>query len=213
MNRGKRTLDIFLAVVGLLLLWPLFLLIAALIKAEDGGPVFFCQTRVGLGGTPFNIWKFRTMVPNAERLGPALTSSGDPRITRVGARLRKAKLDELPQLFNVLMGEMSLVGPRPEVSKYVRMYTSEQRAVLDLMPGVTDKASIVFADEGLRLAGAEEPECHYVERIMPEKIRLNLEYARDATVLNDLRVILATIGHLVPRPKRDNLRRQRRGRD
>jgi len=199
-TRAKRTFDISLSVGGLLLLWPLFLLIALLIKAEDDGPVFFSQKRAGLGGIPFTIWKFRTMVPNAESLGPDLTSSDDHRITRVGARLRDLKLDELPQLLNVILGDMTLVGPRPEVSKYVAMYTPEQRKVLELVPGVTDRASIMFADEGVSLAAATEPERLYVERIMPEKIRVNLEYARSATVLNDLKVIVDTVRHLVRRP-------------
>lgn len=196
---AKRIFDISLSVAGLLLLWPLFIVIAVLIKAEDGGPVFFSQKRIGLGGTPFRIWKFRTMVPHAERFGGQLTSSDDHRITRVGARLRQRKLDELPQLFNVLLGEMTLVGPRPEVSKYVAMYGSEQLNVLELLPGVTDRASILFADEGARLAEAADPERLYIERIMPEKIRVNLEYARGATVLNDLSVILDTVRRIFRR--------------
>ncbi len=140
------------------------------------------------------------MVPHAERFGGQLTTSYDHRVTRVGAWLREHKLDELPQLFNVLLGEMTFVGPRPEISKYVAMYGPEQRKVLELVPGITDKASILFADEGARLAESAEPERFYIERIMPEKIRVNLEYARDATVLNDLRVILHTVGHLFRRP-------------
>ena len=193
---AKRLLDICLSVAGLVLLSPLFVLIAILIKAEDGGPVFFSQKRIGRGGAPFTIWKFRTMVPHAERIGGQLTSSGDQRITRVGARLRRRKLDELPQLLNVLVGEMTLVGPRPEVSRYVTMYGSEQLGVLELVPGVTDRASILFADEGDRLARSPDPERLYVEHIMPEKIRVNLEYARKATVLNDIRVILDTVRRL-----------------
>ena len=197
---AKRIVDIALSLSGLLLLWPLFVLIAILIKAEDGGAVFFSQSRIGLGGSSFTIWKFRTMVPHAERVGSQLTPSDDDRITRVGARLRETKLDELPQLLNVLFGEMTLVGPRPEVAKYVAMYGAEQLKVLDLMPGVTDRASIMFADEGDRLAKAADPERLYVEDIMPEKIRVNLEYARTATVLTDLRVILDTVRHLVRQP-------------
>ncbi|MGI8402087.1 MAG: sugar transferase [Gemmatimonadaceae bacterium] len=200
MNPAKRSVDLFLSVCGLLLLWPLFLVIAALIKAEDGGPVFFSQKRAGFGGTPFTIWKFRTMVPDAESRGPHLTSSDDQRVTKIGARLRARKLDELPQLFNVVFGEMSLVGPRPEVPRYVAMYTPDQRKVLELVPGITDRASIAFADEGARLAAATDPERLYVDSIMPEKIRINLEYATSAGVLNDLRVILGTVGHVVRRP-------------
>ena len=139
------------------------------------------------------------MVPNAENLGPALTFSNDQRITQIGARLRAVKLDELPQLFNVILGEMTLVGPRPEGSRYVAMYTPEQRKVLELMPGVTDRASIMFVDEANHLAASTDPERLYIERIMPEKIRINLEYARDAGILNDMRVIVDTVGHLVRR--------------
>lgn len=190
---AKRIFDISLSAVGLLLLSPLFVLIAILIKAEDGGPVFFSQRRIGLAGNPFTIWKFRTMVPDAERIGGQLTPSDDNRVTRIGARLRETKLDELPQLLNVLLGEMTLVGPRPEVSKYVAMYGSEQMKVLDLVPGVTDRASILFADEGERLAEAPDAERLYIERILPEKIRVNLEYARTATVLTDVGVIFDTV--------------------
>jgi len=192
-SKAKRWFDFFWSVVGLCLSWPIFVLIALVIKLEDGGPVFFRQERVGWRGRPFRIWKFRTMVVGAEKLGRPLTVGKDPRITRVGHWLRKTKLDELPQLINVLCGEMSLVGPRPEVPRYVDLYSTDQRRVLELKPGITDPASIIFRNESEVLAQVENPERYYLEVIMPEKIRLNLEYAKQASIWSDIRVILQTI--------------------
>lgn len=189
----KRVLDIVGAALGLVLLWPLFLVIAVAILLEDGRPVFFVQDRIGRGGRPFRMLKFRTMVTGAERRGREITVGGDPRITRVGRILRSAKLDELPQLVNVLRGEMRLVGPRPEVPRYVLLYTPSQRAVLALVPGITDPASLRYYDESAELAQASDPERLYVDEIMPEKIRLNLEYASRATVWSDLGIVLATV--------------------
>jgi lipopolysaccharide/colanic/teichoic acid biosynthesis glycosyltransferase len=158
--------------------------------------VFFRQERIGYRGRPFRIWKFRTMVPGADRVGIQLTVRHDPRITRVGAWLRRTKLDELPQLFNVLAGEMSLVGPRPEVRRYVARYTREQRRVLQLVPGMTDPASIQFSDEADVLARMPEPEAGYVQNIMPAKLSINIEYAASASVWNDCSVILQTVAKL-----------------
>lgn len=196
MTLSKRAFDLFWAVLGMLFLWPLFLVIALLIKLEDGGPVFFRQERVGYLGKLFQIWKFRTMVVNAERFGGQLTVGEDRRITRVGHWLRDLKLDEFPQLFNVLRGEMSFVGPRPEVLKYVEIYTTEQRRVLELVPGITDMASIKYRRESELLAQATDPERVYITRIMPDKIALNLAYAAQANVWRDLMVILKTLGSL-----------------
>jgi lipopolysaccharide/colanic/teichoic acid biosynthesis glycosyltransferase len=198
---AKRAFDIAVSVGGLFFVAPLLLLIAVLIKGEDGGPVFFRQERIGRGGRPFRIWKFRTMAPHAETLGPQLTTASDHRVTRIGTTLRRRKLDELPQLFNVLAGDMTIVGPRPEVSKYVAMYTPDQRKVLELTPGITDRASIFFSDESGLLAKAPDFERFYVERVVPEKIRLNLEYADRATPLRDLGVVLETLGRLMPRDR------------
>ncbi len=189
---AKRLFDFFSALMGLVLLSPLFLGVALLIKLEDRGPVFFRQERVGLGGKPFRVWKFRTMVVNAERLGGPLTVGADPRITRTGAFLRAAKVDELPQLINVLLGQMSLVGPRPEVPKYAALYTEEQRQVLKLRPGMTDPASIRFRNENELLASESHPERTYVEKILPEKICLNLEYARQRSLWRDIQIIFQT---------------------
>jgi lipopolysaccharide/colanic/teichoic acid biosynthesis glycosyltransferase len=197
MKLEKRLFDIVASAIGLLVLWPVFLVIPVLIKLEDGGPVFYRQERIGYKGRPFKIWKFRTMVVNADKLGKPLTVGRDPRITRVGYWLRKFKLDELPQLLNVLLGEMSLVGPRPEVPQYVALYTPEQRKVLDLVPGITDPASIKFANEAELLAEASNPEKFYIEHIMPTKIRLNMEYASHATLWSDILVILKTLVRIV----------------
>lgn len=197
MRAGKRLFDLFWSMLGLCLLAPVFALVALAIKMSDSGPVFFRQERAGWRGRPFRIWKFRTMVVDAERVGGQLTVGRDPRITQVGDFLRRTKLDELPQLINVLFGEMSLVGPRPEVPKYVRLYTSGQRKVLDLVPGITDPASVRYRNENEVLAGASDPERSYVETIMPEKIRLNLAYAEKASVWSDTLVILATFVSLV----------------
>lgn len=192
-SSAKRVLDFTASLLGVLILWPFFLIIAVLIKAEDGGPVFFRQVRVGKGGKHFRIWKFRTMVVDAEHKGGLITVGRDPRVTKVGYWLRKAKLDELPQLFNVLRGEMSLVGPRPEVPRYVGFYSEEQRRVLELKPGITDPASILYRNENDLLDGVPDPEKVYVEQIMPDKIRLNLEYAARASFWSDLGVILRTL--------------------
>jgi lipopolysaccharide/colanic/teichoic acid biosynthesis glycosyltransferase len=189
----KRIFDLVLAGVGALICVPLFAVIATAIWLTDGHPVFFRQERVRRGGRSFRIWKFRTMVLDAERRGIQLTVGNDPRITPIGHWLRKTKLDELPQLFNVLAGEMSIVGPRPEVPDYVALYNDDQRRVLELTPGITDPASIKYFDEGLLLAKSNDPHRLYREELMPEKIRLNLEYAATANVWTDLMVVFKTI--------------------
>jgi lipopolysaccharide/colanic/teichoic acid biosynthesis glycosyltransferase len=200
----KRIFDLFFTMLGLPVTAPLFLVSAVLIWAEDGGPVFFRQRRIGFRGKPFMIWKFRTMVVDAEKKGGAITVGRDPRITRVGYWLRKFKIDEFPQLINVLKGEMSLVGPRPEVEKYVNLYNEKQRRVLDLMPGITDPASIRFANENELLAQSDDPKKMYVEVIMPEKIRLNLEYAVRASCLSDFLIVLKTLLRVFVPSKHDN---------
>ena len=196
MTAGKRLFDLSASLVGLVVLAPLWVVIGAAIKLQSRGPVFFRQERVGRGGVPFRLWKFRTMVVDAERLGGALTVGDDPRITAVGRVLRGLKLDELPQLLNILAGEMSLVGPRPEMARYVARYTEGERRVLDLVPGVTDPASLEYRDEAAILAARPDPEKAYVEEIVPHKIRLNLEYAGRATRRSDVAIILRTIAHL-----------------
>ena len=193
MKTSKRLFDLFWASLGLALIWPVLVLIAIMVKCGDGGPVFFRQERVGRDGKLFRVWKFRTMITEAEKRGKQLTVGSDPRITRVGHLLRRLKLDELPQLFNVLVGQMSFVGPRPEVPGYVELYTPEQKRILELVPGVTDPASIKYLDENDLLTEAADPERYYVEHIMPDKIRTSLEYGDRATVWSDFMIMVKTL--------------------
>jgi lipopolysaccharide/colanic/teichoic acid biosynthesis glycosyltransferase len=190
---AKRLYDLVFSFCGLVVLSPLFLLIAVLIKLADGGDVFYRQIRIGLRGRPFRICKFRTMISAAEQAGPAVTKNGDARITWIGRILRKAKLDELPQLWNVLKGEMSLVGPRPEVPRYVERYTPEQREILRCKPGITDLASLCFRDEEALLGNACNVEEFYVHHFIPRKLKLNQEYAARANLLSDTWIILQTV--------------------
>lgn len=189
----KRLMDLLLSFVGLILLIPLFLFVSILIKGEDRGPVFYRQRRVGYRGRPFYMWKFRTMIVEADRSGLFLTPSHDPRKTKIGTWLRRYKMDELPQLINVLKGEMSLVGPRPEVEKYVNFYTEAQRAVLEIMPGITDPASLEYRREEELLYNCKDPEKLYIEEIMPKKIQINLNYHQEAMLRRDLLVILRSL--------------------
>lgn len=190
---AKRAMDIVLSACALAVLWPLLLLIALAIWIDDPGPVFYRQVRVGRNGKTFRIFKFRSMVMDADKKGLAITVGRDSRITRVGAVLRKTKLDELAQLLNVFLGQMSFVGPRPEVPKYVELYTPYQRQVLLVRPGITDYASIAYRNENDLLAGAPNPEAMYIKQIMPDKIELNMKYLREISPLADIRLILKTI--------------------
>lgn len=189
----KRALDILFSSAGLLLLSPLLVSLAVRIRMEDGGPIFYRGLRIGLHGQLFRIFKFRTMVVNAEQKGGPSTADDDPRITRIGKKLRKHKLDELPQLINVFWGDMSLVGPRPEVPHYVNMYNEEEKIILTVRPGITDWASLWNPDEGAILAGSPDPEKTYMEKIRPEKIRLQLKYVRERSFWKDLIIIFQTI--------------------
>ena len=189
----KRLFDVAWAGLGLIVLSPVLLLIAVRIKRAGDGPVFFRQQRIGQGGRPFWIWKFHTMVVGAEGQGPGITRSNDARITPPGRWLRRTKLDELPQLWNVLRGEMSLVGPRPEIPPYVARYTTAQRAVLRLQPGITDLATLEFRDEEERLAAAGDVESYYLEHCLPRKIELNQQYAQQSSLWRDTRIILQTL--------------------
>src|SRR6266404_5510535 len=190
---AKRLYDIVLSASGLVVLSPLLLVVAALVKITDRGGIFYRQWRVGLGGEPFLICKFRTMKPLGDETGPFVTSDGDARVTRIGRILRKTKLDELPQLWNVLKGEMSLVGPRPEVPKYVERYAPNQRAILNLKPGITDLASVHFRNEELLLKNAQDVEEFYIRHCIPKKLQLNIEYAAKANLLSDTWIILQTV--------------------
>jgi lipopolysaccharide/colanic/teichoic acid biosynthesis glycosyltransferase len=197
---AKRLFDLIVSALLLLLLAPLGLLLAAAIKFDSPGPVFFRQERVGRGGVLFRIHKFRTMVANAPAQGPALTIGQDPRITRVGAWLRRSKFDELAQLIDVFVGDMSLVGPRPEVPQYVALYPAALREqVLSLRPGITDPVSLAHADESEELAAAADPERHYIEVVMPRKLQAAAAYARRATLWTDLGVIAKSLKFLLQR--------------
>jgi lipopolysaccharide/colanic/teichoic acid biosynthesis glycosyltransferase len=193
----KRPLDILFSSAGLLLLSPLLFGLAVRIRMEDGGPIFYRGLRIGLHGQFFRIFKFRTMVVDAERMGGASTADDDPRITRIGKKLRKHKLDELPQLINVFLGDMSLVGPRPEVPHYVNMYTEEEKAILTVRPGITDWASLWNPDEGAILAGSPDPEKTYMEKIRPEKIRLQLKYVRERSFWTDIQIVFLTLKTII----------------
>lgn len=188
----KRLFDCVIAFCGLLVLSPLFIALAMLVKGADGGPVFYKGSRVGLRGKPFRITKFRTMVEAADRLGGPTAALGDPRVTQVGRLLRKYKLDELPQLINVVKGDMSLVGPRPEVQQYVDLYKDDEKAILTVRPGLTDWASLWNIDEGRLLEGSPDPEKTYMEKIRPVKLKLQLEYVRRRSFGIDLHILFHT---------------------
>jgi lipopolysaccharide/colanic/teichoic acid biosynthesis glycosyltransferase len=195
----KRLLDIVVSSLGLLLLWPVFTIAALLIKLDSKGPVFFRQERVGYGLKSFAIYKFRTMVADATKRGGELTAGRDSRITRVGHVLRKTKIDELPQLINVLRGEMSLVGPRPEVSRYVNLFRQDYEEILRVQPGITDLASLKYRDESAILMLAPDPEREYITRVLPDKIALAKEYVRRSSLFFDLWLIFRTLCKVVVR--------------
>lgn len=188
----KRIFDITLSLFGLIILLPFMLIIAILIKIDSKGPVFFKQIRVTKNGKEFKIFKYRTMRVGSDKYSQ-ITVGKDGRITKIGSFLRKYKLDEIPQLINVLIGDMSLVGPRPEVPKYVALYTDEQKEILKVRAGITDYASIEFSDENDLLASEEEPEKAYIEKIMSKKIELNKKYLSEISILTDIKIILLTI--------------------
>ena len=193
----KRLFDIVASGLGLLVLSPLFLILAIWIKLDSKGPVFYKQIRVGRNNNDFQLFKFRSMRVGSDKKGLITVGERDPRITRSGYFIRKYKLDEFPQLINVFIGDMSLVGPRPEVRKYVEMYTPEQMHVLDVRPGITDPASIKFRNENELMEKAEDPEKYYIEVIMQEKIRLYLEYVQNASFWYDIKLIFLTFWTIV----------------
>ena len=189
----KRIFDFLLALIGILFLLPPFILISVFIKIDSSEPILDKKIRVGKNNKDFELFKFRTMASGSDKKGLITVGNNDSRITKPGAFLRKYKLDELPQLINVLIGDMSLVGPRPEVRKYVSLYTEKQLNVLSVKPGITDIASIKFSNENELLKGQDEPEKFYIETIMPEKLKLNLEYINKMSFFYDLKLILMTI--------------------
>ena len=192
-----RLFDILFSTVGLLVLSPLFLIIYIIIIIESKGGGFYSQTRVGKNGIPFAIYKFRSMRTDADKHGLITVGGRDPRITRIGYYIRKYKIDELPQLWNVLVGDMSLVGPRPEVQKYVDLYTEEQRKVLSVRPGITDYASIEYVDENILLAKSDDPDKTYIEVVMPAKIKLNMKYINNKSLKEYFKIIFLTLAKIV----------------
>lgn len=189
---AKRLFDIVASFIGLIILSPFFIIISMLILLSGRGGIFYRQVRVGKDGVDFRIWKFRTMRPDSDKKGLLTVGGKDPRVTRVGYFLRKSKLDEIPQLINVLVGEMSLVGPRPEVRKYVNMYTPDQLRVLDVRPGITDYASIEYRNENELLAKSSDPERTYVDEVMPAKLRLNMKYIEEKSLWTDVKILFRT---------------------
>ena len=192
-----RFFDFILSLVGLVVLAPIFIVLAIWIKIDSKGPVFYKQVRVGRNGIDFGLFKFRSMVVDADKKGLITVGGRDPRITRSGYFIRKYKLDELPQLINVLLGDMSLVGPRPEVRKYVELYTDEQQKVLSVKPGITDYASIEYMDENEILGKSNDPEKPYIEEIMPEKIKYNMKYIQNKNVSEYFKIIFLTLLKIV----------------
>jgi lipopolysaccharide/colanic/teichoic acid biosynthesis glycosyltransferase len=189
----KRLFDIFSSLFGLIILSPFLFIISICILISSRGGIFYRQTRVGKNGKDFRLWKFRTMKPGSDKKGLLTVGGRDPRVTGIGYFLRKYKLDEFPQLINVLAGEMSLVGPRPEVRKYVDMYSPEQIHVLDVKPGITDYASIEYSNENELLAKSADPEKTYIEEVMPAKLKLNMKYIEEKSFWTDMKIIFKTV--------------------
>lgn len=192
-----RLFDIFFSALGLIILFPFFIVFYLLIRIESKGGAFYIQERIGKNGKPFGLYKFRSMRVGSDAEGLLTVGERDNRITRIGYVLRKTKIDELPQLLNVLKGDMSLVGPRPEVRKYTDMYTDEQRKVLCVRPGITDYASIEYVNENELLSKADDPEQMYIEKVMPDKIKLNMKYLEHYTVGEYFKIIFLTFKSLV----------------
>lgn len=192
----KRLFDIVFSLLGLIILLPLFIVVGLLIKFTSSGPIFYMQTRVGINGTDFKLFKFRTMVVDADKKGLLTVGGRDPRVTSIGYYLRKFKIDELPQLINVLFGTMSFVGPRPEVRNYVDLYSEEQKKVLTITPGITDYASLEYFNENDLLSKTEDPEQVYIKEVMPAKLKLNLKYMKEAGFFTDLKIIFRTIARI-----------------
>lgn len=204
----KRAFDVLASGAGLIVLLPLFLILAVAIRLDTQGPIFYRAKRVGKDGALFRLYKFRTMVVDADKVGPGITTAGDARITKMGRFLRRSKLDELPQVINVIKGDMSIVGPRPEDPRYVEMYSAEQRGVLDVRPGITSPASFAFRNEEQMLHG-QDWESIYINEIMPAKLAIDLEYSKHPSLLLDLKIIfqtaMAILKAIFTSPERQNV--------
>ncbi|MHC2995787.1 MAG: sugar transferase [Candidatus Atribacteria bacterium] len=205
----KRFFDFTISLIVLIIFSPLFLILGILIKKDSEGPVFYRQVRIGKDGKPFRIFKFRTMVYNADKNGVTSTKEDDIRITKMGKFIRKYNLDELAQFINVLKGEMSIVGPRPEIPYYVNMFTEEEKIILSVKPGITDWACIWNPDESKLLAGSDDPDRDYLEKIRPEKIRLQLKYVKEHSFWIDFKIMLMTLKVHLFEPIIETLRRKR----
>ena len=195
----KRLFDFLCSLIGVIILSPILLIISLAIKLGSLGPILYRGLRIGKNKKSFKIYKFRTLVINADKIGGPSTSDDDPRLTKVGKFLRKYKLDELPQLFNVIKGEMSLVGPRPEVPEYAKLYKDEEQIVFSVKPGITDLASLWNDDEGAILKGSSDPEKTYLEKIRPEKVRLQIKYVKEKSFVGDLKIIFKTLKKILIR--------------
>jgi lipopolysaccharide/colanic/teichoic acid biosynthesis glycosyltransferase len=193
----KRLFDIFFSGIGLIVLFPFFVFLSLLIVIDSKGGVFYKQVRVGKNGLDFNLFKFRSMIVDSEKQGLLTVGGRDPRITKIGCFIRKYKIDELSQLINVFIGDMSLVGPRPEVRKYVDLYNPEQLKVLSVKPGITDNASILYFNENDLLAKSSNPEETYIKEVMPEKLKLNLKYIKNYNTLSDIKIIFKTVSKVL----------------
>lgn len=193
----KRTIDIFCSLIGLIILFPLLVVLAILVAIDSPGGAFYRQERIGQFGKKFLLYKFRTMRPFSDQQGLLTVGGKDPRVTDVGFVLRRYKFDELPQLLNVLKGDMSLVGPRPEVAKYVELYSDEQKKVLGVKPGITDYASLEYFDENELLSQSQQPEQTYINEVMPAKLILNLKYIKEANLSTDFKIIFKTLKRIV----------------
>ena len=193
----KRLFDLICSIIGIIILLPFFVLFTILIVIDSGFPIFYVQKRVGKDSQYFSLLKFRTMYINSDKKGLLTIGKKDSRITRIGYFLRKYKIDELPQLFNVLIGDMSLVGPRPEVKKYVEMYNEDQKKVLSIKPGITDYASIEYSNENTMLSISANPEQLYINEVMPAKLKLNLKYIEEQGLFTDLKIIFKTLEKIV----------------
>lgn len=189
----KRLFDIFFSALGIIICIPFFTIAAILVKLDSSGPILFTQERIGKDFIPFKIYKFRTMKKGGEQDGPKITIKGDNRITGTGRFLRKYKIDELPQLFNVLKGDMSFVGPRPEISEYVNLFKIAYEKLLSIRPGITDPASICYSNEEILLSGSDNWEEHYRKIVLPEKIKLSLHYVDNHNIITDIRLIVKTL--------------------
>ena len=192
-----KILDFLFSILGLIILLPFLFLIGFIIKMSSRGPILYKQSRVGLNGVEFSVYKFRSMRLNSDKLSLITVGGRDPRVTPIGYYLRKFKLDELPQLINVLIGNMSLVGPRPELKKYVDLYTEEQKRVLTIRPGITDWASINYRDENELLGQSTDPEKYYIEKVMPDKLKFNLIYIENYSIVEYFKIIFITLWHIV----------------